>query len=622
MDEKLRALQQEGDNAVNPVVAGDQSSESAEQEGGVQKITDVDTDKMEAPQDGVIFSKPLPEKENPLSGSVSIDNVIVLDDGPVVITLKIRHHFTRKIKYATIKLEELTPSGLKDCVTKNGGMVSDWDALYKGLMKSISMCWLSNLIPIIYGHTELGWHKSADGIVFCHQQKISTDNQNSEYCGDRDIKPKGSLDNLVNMINQWILSTPEWSPLEAVIAFSVSAVVLPFALYNWGKTMNNLILHLVGDSTTGKSTALRLHVGLASNPFNEKTGFWLNHQSSLAAIIRRIGNNQGLPVGIDELSSASKNDYTNFVYALGNGVEKDRSKAGGIGLYDSASFHTIPVSSGENSILDKCNSNSGTRARCVEFCNVMWTASKEQAEAIGECLKNNYGWVAPLIAKELLNNSDKWKARWEQLYKQINNRMDKDKIRLAIGARISEFVVLFTLAAKIANEVLGVSLNVNGVYDFCYLHIITVNAAESNLRERAYEYLIRYVSRNPEEFKENCESFIGSYSAKTNVKGFLRDAKRSREINGKIYEQQIVFLVDAYENILKAGGFSPKVVSSELHKAHFLQVHDQNRYTLPISYNNFYQNCYVLYCRREDDMMYQAWYDGKYNPNGEDDYVM
>lgn len=474
----------------------------------------------------------------------------------------------------------------------------------------------------MYGHTKLGWIERTDGLAFCCQNIISSDNQSSEYMGKLDIRPKGTLDNIVRMIKSQILSTSEWSPLEAIIAFSVASIVLPFAKDVWGKSMNNMILHLVGNSTSGKSTSLRLHAGLASNPFNEKSGLWLNHQSSLAALIRRIGHNQGFPVSIDELSSGSKKEYTDFVYAIGNGEEKDRLKAGGTALCDSANFSTIVLSSGEISILKKCSANAGIRARCVEFRNVKWTDSKEQADAIYDCLRDNYGCVAPLVAQELLNNSNRWKTRWDQIQDKIKKQMDEEKIRLAVGQRISEFVALFTLAAEIANEVVGINLNVDEICKFCYLHVITVNADEANLGERAREYLLRYASEHPEEFSEDvtCETFIGSYYSKNSIKGFFRRAKRIRKINGKEYRRQLVIFIDAYEKLLEVGGFSPTVASHELREAHFLQTKDSNRYTCHVVHNDLNKDCYVLYCNMEDEMMYEAWANGTYNPDGEDDY--
>ncbi|NCE63315.1 DUF927 domain-containing protein [Pseudoflavonifractor sp. 524-17] len=615
MEDRSKALQKEGQE-MSPVFSESQSPETIEQKETTPKSSGTCTCKMDTIQD--CDSSSVQQMRSP----VEIDSITILDGELPVITLRIQSLLLEGIKYAKVCYADLTPKTLKNCVTKNGGAPTDWNDLLNVLMQDIKTCIEHNLFEVMYGHTKLGWIERTDGLAFCCQNIISSDNESSEYMGKLDIRPKGTLDNIVRIIKSQILSTSEWSPLEAIIAFSVASIVLPFAKDVWGKSMNNMILHLVGNSTSGKSTSLRLHAGLASNPFNEKSGLWLNHQSSLAALIRRIGHNQGFPVSIDELSSGSKKEYTDFVYAIGNGEEKDRLKAGGTALCDSANFSTIVLSSGEISILKKCSANAGIRARCVEFRNVKWTDSKEQADAIYDCLRDNYGCVAPLVAQELLNNSNRWKTRWDQIQDKIKKQMDEEKIRLAVGQRISEFVALFTLAAEIANEVVGINLNVDEICKFCYLHVITVNADEVNLGERAREYLLRYVAEHPDDFlgEERCITQFNTYYITKQTKGFTRRANKKRIINGKEYRWQIVFWCNCFEEILENGGFSPVVVAHELRDAHFLQVKDNHRCTCEVLLEKGPMKCYVLYCNHEDEMIYETMQFGKYDPFDEDDY--
>lgn len=573
-----------------------QAYDPAEQEGVAPKNTDICTCETESTQDRDKSPK-LPMKMQKRR-HVSVDSVILLDGESPIIILEIESLFSGEIRYGKISYKKFSPATLKECVTENGGMTYDWKILFEELIREIRMC-RSNQLTIINGHTKLGWIKRTertDDFAFYHQDVISSNNQSSKYMGEMDIQPKGSLENIVGMINEWILSAPEWSPLEAIISFSVASVVLPFAKCAWGKTMNNPVLHLNGISSSGKSTSLRLHVGLASNPFNEKNGFWLNHQSSLVAIISRIGDNQGLPVSIDELSSASSGEYDKFIYSLGNGAEKDRLRAGGLGRRDAVNFSTIVLSSGEVSILSMCSEKEGIRARCVEFRNVNWTNSKEQSDAIYNCLRGNCGWVAPLVAQELLNNSDKWKVRWDQIYNQINRQMEEEDIRLDIGARMSEFVVLFTLAAEIANVVLSINLNVKEIYNFSFKYVIASNADQANLGERAYRYLLQYAIEHPQDFPE-CEKKGKSYCSETKIKGFYRQGYK-RLINGKECRRQLVFFKDTYEEILEEGEFLPTVVTHKLRSAGLLLTHDQKRPTYELTYNDVPQNFYVLYCNQ------------------------
>lgn len=584
------------DNMLKERLKESQSYDSTEQEGVTPKNTDICTCETESTQDRDKSPK-LPMKRQ-MRKHVSIDKIILLDGGLPIIVLRIESLFSGEIRYEKVSYEDFSPGTLKKCVTRNGGTTYDWKILFEELIHEITAC-RSSQLTIIHGHTKLGWIKRTertDDFAFYHQDVISSNNQSSRYMGEIDIQPKGSLENIVGMINEWILSTPEWSPLEAIISFSVASVVLPFAKDAWGKTMNNLLLHLYGISSSGKSTSLRLHAGLASNPFNESNGFWLNHQSSLAAIINQIGDNQGLPVSIDELSKANSREYDEFVYSLGNGVEKARLKAGGLGRCKPAEFSTIILSSGEVPILSMCSEKEGIRARCVELHNVRWTDSKKQSDAIYNCLRGNCGWVAPLVAQELLNNSDKWKTRWDQIYNQINRRMEEEEIRLDIGARTSEFVVLFAIAAEIANVVLNINLNVEEIREFCYRHIITANANEANLGKRAYRYLIQYAIEHPESFPDEIryEKNTKSYYSEAKIKGFYRQGY-AKPINGKKCRRQLVFFEDIYKEILEEGEFLPTAVSHKLRSAGFLLTHDQKRDTYNFKYNDVPQNCYVLY---------------------------
>lgn len=574
--------------------------------GGVQDCDD----SMKSPK-----TNPKTNHDYTLATGVSIDRVTLFGDNrSPVITLKILNFLSGAAEYEEVSLDKLTKDALRKLATKHGCVSTNWKDLFNRLMAQIKFFRRYKANQIERGHIDLGWIKNADGIAYCHQHMISLGGQSSEYKGQVDIEPKGELANIVEMIDRWILSTSEWSPLEAIIAFSVGSNVLPYARLAWGENMNNLIIHLLGNSTSGKSTSLRLHAGLASNPFNENSGYWINHQTSLGAIIRRIGDNQGLPVSIDELSSAKKKEYSDFVYALGNGGEKDRLTAGGTKLCDAANFSTIILSSGEVSILRKCSANAGIRARCVEICNEKWTDSKEQAEAICDCLKDNYGWVAPLVAEELLNNSDWWKSRWDQISEKVKKQMDDEKIRIAIAPRISDFVVLFTLAAEIANKVLDIKLDVEKIFAFCYEHIIADNAAEANIGVRAYEFLLRYACTHRDEFSDtvHCEAMCGAYNLKKGELGFFRYAKRPREIHGLKYNYQLVLLKDAYEKLLEDHGFTARLVSHQLRDESFLQTKDKRRYTSKLTVNQAYVDCYILYTRQEEDAMIYTNYISKY----------
>ncbi len=105
-------------------------------------------------------------------------------------------------------MNDFSPKKLREYVTRNGGISSNWNVLYEELTNDIRMYMQRDFIKVMNGHTKLGWIKGTDSLSFCHQQMITSDDQNSEYMGNVDIEAKGTLDNIVRMIKELILLLP------------------------------------------------------------------------------------------------------------------------------------------------------------------------------------------------------------------------------------------------------------------------------------------------------------------------------------------------------------------------------------------------------------------------------
>ena len=541
--------------------------------------------------------------EKKVTSVVSLKNICILEGESPKLTVEFPSCMNGERVEATLSLDEMTPSSLKKCILKNQGICLDGKKLYVSLLEEYGRQAMRRTLQVFKFHKRLGWNKMEEKISFLANEVVSVDDEKSEYIGNKAVKPQGNIENISTMIKENILSCEEWSPLQAVVAFSVAATILPFAKMEWGIEMDNFIIHLIGGSTTGKSTSLKLHASLGSNITDKKNSFWITHDSSLPAIISRIGDNKGFPVAIDELSSGTKKEYNDFVYNLGNGEEKDRMKAGGVGLQKSATFSTIILSSGEVSILRKCSVNEGIRARCIEIANEQWTESKEQANAIVNCLKSNHGLVPPLVAEELLKNSEEWKEYWNQIEKKVQDRIAKDEVCVSIIPRVADFVVLFTVAATLANKVLDIELDIEKVFEFCYEYIIIANAEEANLAKRVYSYILEYYSMHKDLFAlgdyMGCQSQFNVYYLNDNEEGIVRDAYRKRLINGQVYEKQIIFRKSVMEHILDEGGFSVKVALAKLKEGKYLLTHDNKRCTKEVTINDVTQDTVIVFFRED-----------------------
>lgn len=434
------------------------------------------------------------------AGDVIFTGITCTDGQNPAVSFKIRDCLNDVDVEISIPKTKLNPTNLKKAIETKNRLCIDEKIVCDNLTKKYELFFKQNWQNVSRTHTRLGWQKEKDEMVFYGRNSVSKGNfVKSEYVGDIDIEPVGNLDDVTEMIQTQIVGADGWCSLEAVIAFAVGATVLPYANQAWHLSLNNLLLHLVGESTTGKTTALVLFSGFGSNP-DPKRGGWVNYASTEGSIVKRIGWNYGCPVSVDELSMGRKKDFDSFVYAIGNGEEKDRLKPGGVGLQESATFQIIVLSSGEVSLYRKCSKNERIRARCIEFANVSWTKSKEQSEAVKECMRLNHALVTEKVAHELIDNNEKWRERWEFWQQRVTKKIRKDKIRIAIGERVADHVVLFAMSAEIANAVLNIELNIAAIFHFCYKHVIVANESEANLAVSGYAAIGEYISNHRDRF--------------------------------------------------------------------------------------------------------------------------
>lgn len=531
---------------------------------------------------------------------VKFTGISVTDGKSPSINFDVMDCINAKIVGLSILRTDLTPRNLENLIASNNAICEDPEEICNFLLKNYNSNLKTRHFPIDRYHTQLGW-KEIDGEPIYLGQNIISDDETmlSEYSGKLDLKPRGNIENVVTMLNEEIIGTKEWSKLEAVLSAAVGSLLLSFANHFWNADLNNVILHLFGGSSNGKSTALSLFASVATNP-EKKKGYWLIFASTEGSLVKRIGNNEGLPVVIDKLSGVTKKELDGFVYTIGNGEEKDRLKPGGIGLQDSAAFQTVILSSGEISLLKKCTQNEGLRARCFEFANEQWTYSKSQAVHIKSCLSKNYGLIAPMIAKELIHNSNVWKQRLQHYRKKVEQEIEKRNITCSIKDRVGEYVALFTLAGEVTNATLNISLSIDKIFDFFFTHIVVANDEEANMARNAYYALLKYISENAELFADcgyigGSRSILNTFSIDAEKEG-LYYGIRQRIIDNKEYDMVYVFRPGKAESILTDSGFAEtKVALFKMRKEGLLKTKDPARNTYTYNINGVDVNCIAIY---------------------------
>lgn len=525
----------------------------------------------------------------------------LIDQNNVEIVLSIANFIERKFTEASILRTKLTPNTLRELVERNGGVCQNAKKLCEYIQTKVAKLLIEsthcegNISDFMIRYTTLGWTHYREMLVF-NADTIITEGQviSSQYIGQYAVTKTGCIEEIKSLYNNHIVDNV---PLQGIMCMAAAATVLPFSNMMWRTNLYNPINHLMGDSTTGKSSATALFTSFGSSPV-KVNGFMLSFLSTLNALVKEIGNNCGYPCAVDEFSTGlSRKNWSDFVYMLANGRDKARCTGGGAGLQKVEHFETVFLTNGEMSILNICNKNEGIRARLFEYQIESWTKDADDANEIIAVVKDNYGLVTPLLARELLQCGKYWKNCFEYWRHRVRARIKGEKILLGIGDRIADFVALYMCSCELLSHVLDVPMDVDSVYDFFFLHIIIKNAEDANLGIRAYEAIISYFAKNRDKYPNFVEFYEGEgCGLDEGQEGFVVSSRRKHTVNGVDYTEYAVFLPDILEEALSRRGFAdPKIAMKALQKEGLLRTKDGKRVYLERRINGIMTKVYAVW---------------------------
>ncbi len=412
--------------------------------------------------------------------------------------------------------------------------------------------------PVTYQHVNLGFATYNEEDIFKGYESINVE---SQYIGELDIKPHGSWKKWKKMVEQEVLGTS----MEIILASALSSVVIDFIHNEY--PVDNILMSLVGNSSSGKTTALNLAVSIGALPATAKKSLMLSFMDTELSIVHRVPS--AYPVGIDEYSALEKN-ITKLLYTLANGSERNRMNKD-LSLADTRDFHTTVFMSSECSILSSACKYEGLRVRVMEFYDVKWTSSGESADTIKKICLSNYGWAVPKMAEYLLS-IDKESLidtclAWAQNY--LAQKKDPD----ALSNRMSKKVGIILATAQIAEEALGIQFNIDKIEEF-FQNNLLAEPEEYDIGVKAYEAIVSYYVDRPLEFGDLIRDVRKSTMEEPDI--YYKSGKVVRSAQETLYDgtisESILFIKEEkFKKILSDNNFKdPRVVLRRLRDLNLL----------------------------------------------------
>ncbi len=220
-------------------------------------------------------------------------------------------------------------------------------------------------------------------------------------------------------------------------------------------------MHIFGPSSKGKTTALLTAISCGGNP-SRSSGLmtqWCSTQNSIYGLLR--GNN-GVPFGIDELSSTNESNLSDCIYTLANGTEKHRlTREASYDVERNGTWATTIISTGEKSLLSCCNKNAGLNIRVLEINAEAITPDADTAEKLTAGVKENYGHACSVLAHYLtelgrITLESRLKGWQKKLSDEFTNRDEYCN-------RITRKLAIIMLTAELSGEIFKLPFKIDAI---------------------------------------------------------------------------------------------------------------------------------------------------------------
>jgi len=269
--------------------------------------------------------------------------------------------------------------------------------------------WMMESFPEkrIIAALKTGWHNDSFVLPNCTIGNEDIRFQ-SEHVVHNNFITSGSLE-------QWRLTVSQSCNGNPLLLLSLSTAFLgPLIKHVKLQETGGVGIHLVGDSSQGKTTALQVAASVWGSPGFVRT--WRATANGLEAVASAL--NDTLLV-LDEISECDPREIGAIVYAISNGTGKQRAARTG-GMKESAHWRCMLLSSGERS-LSAHMSEGGKRIKAGQEVRLLDVPATNQtyglfdelhnypdgrsfADALKQSTNKHYGHAGKKFLESLIND--------------------------------------------------------------------------------------------------------------------------------------------------------------------------------------------------------------------------
>jgi hypothetical protein len=367
----------------------------------------------------------------------------------------------------------------------------------------------------IFKHSNLGFYDfKGQGLFLLEKNQFGQ--YFSEFYDTEFSFTKGSEAKFKDMIDRLILPSKEMS---FALTIGLSSVVASY-LKDYAD-IQNLIINICGQSSTGKTTAAMFIASLWASPVISNRGLVRTFNATPTSIITSIEGINGVPIILDDITTSGNSiNKTSFLYTLAQGESKARSTTNGRLQFQGPKWSGTILITSETPVLSESETRQGLLARVIDTNDIVWTDSSEHSESIKKQIINHYGFIGKSFVSAFiaLEESD-IKAKFDLARDELSDLMSvKDNLSNRI---INKLAVLY-LTAKLIKELLRFErFNVDLQRDLI-VSLDQAKAMDRHPAEAALRLVIEYVVEHYHNFNISVEGERLRALAKSKIYGEVR----------------------------------------------------------------------------------------------------
>ncbi len=408
-------------------------------------------------------------------------------------------------------------------------------------------------------HLTLGFAMYGGKKVFFGGKGI---NINSLYDGKLAVVPSGEFEVWKKMVEEEVVGTE----MELILAIASAAPLIDY--FHETLHAGNLLVSLVGESSTGKTTAGCLAVSLGARSSSHGSMIF-SFSDTPNALMNSISS--AYPTVIDE-GSLIRFNPTSLLYNLAEGKEKGRM-TGERKVAECNTFHTAIVMTSEKSLLNMCDENTGLLVRCFEFEGVTWTKSADSSERIKTICEQNYGFVIPNIASLLLNMEEAGtisgvRETYSQYRSDFVEILRKEGKYTSFSERVCKMVAVIALGADFFSKATGIQLDSVEIGKKVLGYTAVSDPTKLDIGQRAWDYICQHITTNYANFvigspvvpKDSSEDDYGQNGVPRDCMGRIDSIPVKMLPDGQCISAEAFLPEIVLEQILYKGGFQDKKI--------------------------------------------------------------